>query len=101
MGVADFPREDVRNIFFLGYTALNEEFEIEGEVWPVVPEDFELVKNFCNLTDRLLEQGKIKAHPASVRLGIEGILDGMQELKEGKVSGAKLVYRIGEVDTGR
>ncbi len=98
MGVPDFPREDVRNIFFLGYTALNEEFEIEGEVWPAVPEDFELAKNFCDLAEKLLEQGKIKPHPASVRRGIEGILEGMQELKEGKVSGVKLVYRIGEVE---
>jgi len=46
------------------------------------------------LPEKLLEQGVIKPHSASVRTGIKGILDGMQEIKEGKVSGQKPVYRI-------
>lgn len=95
MGI-DFPRADVRNIFYLGYTLLGEEFEIEGEVWPVVPEDYELAKAFTTLVETLLEQGKIKPHPADVRYGLENIPKGMQELKDGKVSGVKVVYVIDE-----
>ncbi|KAG0650013.1 ACT-toxin biosynthesis S2 [Hyphodiscus hymeniophilus] len=94
----EFPREDVKNVFFLGYTLGGEVFEIEGEVWPAVPDDFELSKKFVTLTEKLLEQGKIKPHPADVRDGIENILDGMQEMKDGKHSGVKLVYRIGTVE---
>lgn len=97
MGI-DFPRDDVQNKFFLGYTVANEDFEIEGEVWPADPEDFELGKKFFSLTEKLLEQGIIKPHPLSVRHGMEGILDGMQEMKDGKVSGVKLVYRIGDAE---
>jgi hypothetical protein len=93
MGI-DMPRSDVRNIFFLGYTVTGEAFEIEGEHWPAVPEDFELMKKFVTLTEKLLEQGLLKTHPAKVRDGLAAILDGMQELKEGKVSGSKLVYRV-------
>lgn len=88
------PRADVRHIFFLAYTVWGEDFEIEGEVWPAVPEDFELMKKFAVLTEKLLEAELLKPHPAKVRDGLENILGGMQESKEGKVSGVKLVYRI-------
>ena len=93
MGV-DMPRADVRNIFFLGYTVTGEAFEIEGEQWPADPGDFELAKRAAVLTEELLERGLLKTHPAKVRDGLEGVLDGMQELKDGKVSGVKLVYRV-------
>ena len=89
------PRKDVKSIFYLGYTITGEAFELEGVTWPAVPEDFELGKKFFTLTETLLEQGLIKTHPASVREGgLAGILDGMQQMKEGKVSGVKLVYRV-------
>jgi hypothetical protein len=93
MGI-DMPRADVRNIFFLGYTVTGEAFEIEGQHWAAVPGDFELAKKFAVLTEKLLESGLLKTHPAKVRDGLEGVLDGMQESKEGKVSGVKLVYRV-------
>jgi hypothetical protein len=93
-----FPRPDVKNIFFVGYTVSGEEFEIEGRVWDAEPQDFELTKRMMVLGEKLVGEGKIKAHPARVEEGgLEGILNGMQLLKEHKVSGAKLVYRIGEV----
>jgi hypothetical protein len=88
------PRADVRHIFFLGYTVSGEAFEIEGETWPAVPEDFELMKRFAVVAEKLLKARLVKPHPAKVREGLENILDGVQESKEGKVSGVKLVYRI-------
>lgn len=64
-------------------------------MWPASNEDFELAKKFFTLSEKLLDAGHIKPHPVSARSGgLDGILAGMQELKEGKVSGAKLVYRI-------
>lgn len=88
----------MRNDFFLGYTLGGEEFEIEGQVWPAVPEDFELGKKFMSVAEKLLEEGKIRPHPVDARVGIETILGGMQEMKDGKHSGVKLVYRIGTVE---
>jgi hypothetical protein len=88
------PRAHVRHIFFLGYTVTGEAFEIEGHTWPTVPEDFELMKRFAVVTEKLLEAGLVKPHPAKVRDGLENILSGVQESKEGKVSGVKLVYMI-------
>jgi len=94
MGV-DAPREDVKSTFFLGYTVTGESFWYEDEEWPAVPEDFELGVRFYTLAEELLAQGRIKAHKPSVREGgLDGILSGMQELKEGKVSGEKLVYLL-------
>ena len=96
MGV-DMPREDVKNVFFLGYSISGEQYEIEGKVWPAVPEDFELGKRFFGLIEKLLENGLIRNHPARViDGGFSGILEGMRQMKEGKVSGEKLVCRIGE-----
>lgn len=93
MGI-DKPRSDVRNVFFLAYTFTGEAFEIEGKEWPADPTDFELAKRAAVLTEELLEKGLLKTHPAKVRDGLEGVLEGMQELKDGKVSGVKLVYRV-------
>ncbi|KAF5867476.1 putative zinc-binding oxidoreductase protein [Botrytis fragariae] len=96
MGI-EMPRDDVRNIFFLGYSVTGEEYEIEGEVWPAAPEDFELGKKAFALLERLLENGLIKNHPVKIMHGgLKGILEGMREMKEGKVSGEKLIYRVGE-----
>jgi hypothetical protein len=92
------PESEVKNVFLLGYTATGEAFEIEGERWEVVPEDWELAKRMVRLTEGLVEEGRVKAHPVKVMEGgLEGILGGMQMLKEGRASGVKLVYRVGEL----
>lgn len=50
---------------------------------------------FSALAGKLLEQGKIQPHPHRVKEGgLEGILQGLQDLREKKVSGEKLVYRV-------
>jgi len=59
------------------------------------PQDFEFGKKFWELSRELLAEGKIKVHRPSVNKygkGFEGILEGMKQMKEGKVSGEKLVY---------
>lgn len=48
---------------------------------------------------RLLEDGRLKAHPYEIIPGgLNGVLTGLQNLKDGKASGVKYVYRI--KDTG-
>ena len=83
---ASFPREDVTNIFYLGYSISGEEFWIDDEKWDAQPQDYELGKKFLSLCEKLIEEGKIKGHP--VRMlegGLEGILGGMGgvEAKDG------------------
>jgi hypothetical protein len=92
----ELPRKDIPSIFFLGYSASGEKFDCEGESYDASPEDHEFAKEFIVLAEKLLLDGIIKPHPKDVRVGIEGILDGMQEIEDGKVSGVKLVYTIGD-----
>lgn len=96
MGV-DAPRDDIETIFFLAYSAMGRPYIYEGKEWPLVPEDYDLAKRFAILAEDLLEQKLIRPHPASVRDGgLEAIPTGIQDLKEGRVSGEKLVYVLGD-----
>lgn len=88
----DLPRDDVKNATTLAYTALGEEFAPQ---FPANQADFEFGAKFWEISEELINSGKIKAHPPQVREGgLDAIPQGLQDLKEGKVSGVKLVYKI-------
>ncbi|KAF2676176.1 GroES-like protein [Lentithecium fluviatile CBS 122367] len=90
--VKDFPRDDVKNSSTLAYTALGEQY---SENYPANRTDYEFGVKFWGLSENLINSGKIKAHPPQVREGgLDAIPQGLQDLKDGKVSGVKLVYRI-------
>ena len=104
LGIADFPRTDVEKRTTIAYSALGEEMSFAGHgsvIPPKIPakdEDARFMEMFIGIAEALLAEGKVKAHPPSVREdGLRGILEGWQEMREGKVSGEKLVYRV--VDT--
>ena len=42
----------------------------------------------------LMGEGELKAHPPKVGQGLEGVVEGLGEMKQGKVSAVKLVYKI-------
>lgn len=94
MGI-ELRRKDVKNLFPLGYTITGEAFEMEGDHYAAVPEDFEFAKRFAIVVEKLLEEGLIKNHPVDSREGgLNGIMGGLKDMKEGKLSGKKLVYRL-------
>jgi NADPH:quinone reductase-like Zn-dependent oxidoreductase len=79
-----------------GYTAFGEPWFWEEEE-PAVPEDFELAKQMVKISPELLAQGKLK--PPRIYLdrggsGLEGVLQGIDELRNNRVSGGKLVYTM-------
>ncbi|KAF2814773.1 putative zinc-binding oxidoreductase ToxD [Mytilinidion resinicola] len=89
------PRDDVEVSFNLGYTGLGREFEIAGEMFEASEEDFEFMKMWCKVAEGLIAEGKIKIHRMDVRDGgLEGVFRGILEMKEGKVSGKKLIYKL-------
>jgi hypothetical protein len=58
-------------------------------------EDYEFACKFWQLSADLLNSGKLKAHPTEVREGgLAAIPQGLQDLKDLKVRGVKLVYRV-------
>lgn len=62
-----------------------------------MPQDFEFGKMFWDLSTKLIAEGKVNVHPPKVgKKGLEGVFEGLKELKEGKVSGVKLVYHVDE-----
>lgn len=105
--VFSFPASSLLSLFLLltlapqgtlGYTLTGEAFKWAGGMdMPAKPEDFEFAKMFWDLATKLITSQQITVHPTKVGTGgLEGVLDGLEQLKEGKVSGVKLVYRIAE-----
>ncbi|KAK4973094.1 hypothetical protein LTR42_006388 [Elasticomyces elasticus] len=92
-----FPREGVETKATFMYTIFNEPFTKGGKDFPAVPEDFEFAKQFFGITEKLLAEGKLKTHPEQVGPdGLAGALQGMEDMKNDKVSGKKLVYRVSD-----
>ncbi|KAF3803039.1 Protein TOXD [Colletotrichum gloeosporioides] len=88
------PNADVQMSLY--YTVFGEEFGYFGKR-DAVPENYEFGKRFWELSRELLAAGKLK--PIRViknrgGSGLEGVIVGLKELKEGKVSAGKLVYTI-------
>jgi NADPH:quinone reductase-like Zn-dependent oxidoreductase len=91
----DFTREGVKQTMTLMYTMFGESFRKYDMEFPASEEDWEFAKRWMGLTERLVGEGKVRPHPKRVGSGgLEGILAGLEELKEERVSGEKLVYRI-------
>lgn len=89
------PRDDVRSVSTFMYTVFGEEFDLNGTKIAAVPEDFEFAKKFMALTETLLAEGKLRPHAHTLgQGGLEGVLQGLDELQNGRVSGSKLVYRL-------
>lgn len=95
-GVVKGANPKVDNGFTFAYFAFGEAFRKWGP-FPAKPEDFEFAKMFWEMSRRLLAEGKVKPARQDVNRGgkgLEGVLKGLQDMKEGKVSGVKLVYTL-------
>lgn len=89
------PRDDVVSVGTNMYTAFGEYFTVGSLEYPASAEDFEWLKKFVVLTEKLLVKGKLSCHKVAVqRGGLEGALQGLDDMKNNKVSGEKLVYRV-------
>lgn len=95
------PREDVVYSYSIGYSAEGEDWDmgwtgIVGHV-PGNKEHYEWMKKWTVVAAQLLAEDKWKPHRQEVRSGgFEGILQGLEDMKNGKVSGAKLTYRLAD-----
>lgn len=79
------------------FTIFNQEFSKLGEQFPVSTEDFEFARGFFDLSEKLLHEGKLQTHPESLQPGgLQGVLKGLKDMKDGKVSAKKLVYRMAD-----
>lgn len=89
------PRDDVTSTFTLGYTSLGEAFTKFGKQREANPDDLAFSSEFSALSQKLIEEKKIRAHRHEVREGgLDGIMGGLDDMKNGKISGVKVVYRV-------
>lgn len=95
LAVKDFPRDDVEHLYTLAYTGVGEAFKKGPREFEAKPDHKEFQEKFWNVAAQLFEEGKLKVHKPDVRSGgLQGILQGLDDLKSGKVSGTKLVYNL-------
>ncbi|KAJ6442583.1 zinc-binding oxidoreductase [Purpureocillium lavendulum] len=89
-----FPK-NVRASFAGAFTVFGEGFYY-GDAWyGPEPGDQLLMENVAWLAEDLLLSRALRPHRATVgRGGLRGVLDGMDRLRHGRVSGEKLVYRV-------
>jgi hypothetical protein len=87
----------VNDRWTLAFTVTGEAFDYVPDHWPASLEDKAHAEKFATIAEKLLADGKIKGHRPSVRPGgLKGVFDGLQLMREGKVSGYKLVYNVNE-----
>ncbi|KAJ6093453.1 Protein TOXD [Penicillium sp. IBT 16267x] len=88
-------REKINRHFTVAYTISGEDFKYGDMLIPGRPEDKAYAEMFFPIAETLLAQSKVKVHPPTVgKEGLKGVLEGLELLKNGKVSGEKLVYNI-------
>lgn len=77
-------------------TVTGERFTFRGGMeMPAKPQDFEFGKEHVTEAEGLLASGAVKPIRMDVRQGgLEKIQEGLDDLKNGRVSGKKIVYTI-------
>ncbi|CEN61410.1 Putative Zinc-binding oxidoreductase [Aspergillus calidoustus] len=90
-------REDIQSRSTMAYTVFGERFIFGPKEIPAQPDDRTFMEKFCGIFEDLLASGKVMVHPRrACNGGLDGILHGLQLLREGKVSGEKLVCKIAD-----
>jgi hypothetical protein len=87
----------VENKHTLGYTVVGESFKFGPQEVPAKLEDYEFGKMFWELSRELLKEGKVKVHKVTLNKygkGFEGVVAGMKAMRNGEVSGEKLVFTV-------
>lgn len=83
--------------FTLAYTMFGEALTRYGREFPARPEDLEFGVRWWEASREALAKGTVKAARTEINRGgqgLAGVVEGLKVLKEGKVSGTKLVHTI-------
>jgi hypothetical protein len=79
----------------LAYTGLGEAFTKFGMDFPAKPEDYAFANKSFSVAEGLFAEKKLTVHPVKVgNKGLEGVFDGLKTMREGGVSGFKLVHQL-------
>ncbi|KAJ7116394.1 chaperonin 10-like protein [Mycena epipterygia] len=90
------PGVDVRAQFSLVYTLLGKAFE-HPMPYAADAEHYEFGKSTAEMLARLLAEGKLRTTPVKlVPNGLEDVGEWLEYMRQGKVSGEKITYRVAE-----
>ncbi|KAH8817005.1 chaperonin 10-like protein [Xylogone sp. PMI_703] len=91
-----YTRRDVKAGWLMARTLFGKVVHLDGAYGrPAHPQDREFAARWYPLAEQLLAQGQLKPHPIEVRTGgLEALLDGIEDLRKGRVRAKKLVYPI-------
>ncbi|KAE8313116.1 hypothetical protein BDV41DRAFT_577071 [Aspergillus transmontanensis] len=87
-------RKDVQSSWVMALTIFGKPVDLKGPFGrDAVPGDYEWAAKWYKQAGKLVEEGLLRPHPASVR---SGGWEGLEELRCGLVKGKELVYAVGE-----
>lgn len=84
-------------LLVIAYNVPGDDWEWQGSTITPDPKEVAFSAKFKELTRDLLEQGKIRPPRVGLNVGgsgLEGVLKGLDELRQGKVKSQKLVYTL-------
>lgn len=89
-------RKDVETDWVMALTIFGKIVDLKGGFGrEAVPGDREWAEGWYRKVEELVERGLVRPHPArKMEGGLRGVMGGVDELRNGRVRGEKLVYRI-------
>lgn len=78
----------------LVWTAFLKDHRYGSFFWPANPSDHDLTSELFEKLPEWLESGKIRPSAAKVLKGLDAVVEGFQEHRDGKISAYKIVYEI-------
>lgn len=88
---------NVKVLGTLAYSVFGKSFHRYGTKFEANTEHNKFAKEWRDLAEEIFREGKVK--PARIDVnrggsGLEGVLNGLEEMRQEKVSGVKLIYTI-------
>ncbi|KAJ5692439.1 oxidoreductase [Penicillium macrosclerotiorum] len=93
------PRADVDTQVSMAYAMIGEKYHLGGKVIDGKSSDLQFAMQWTEEVETLLQARCIHPHRYHVKPGgLEGVLEGLKLLREGKVRACKLVYHVNEIE---
>ncbi|PNP46748.1 hypothetical protein TGAMA5MH_01699 [Trichoderma gamsii] len=91
-----YTRRTVRADWVIGRTLSGLPVRLDGVYGrPARPQDRQFAEHFFPMAEKLIADGQLKPHPVELRTGgLEALVEGIDDLRKGKVRGRKLVYPL-------
>ncbi|KAI1824107.1 GroES-like protein [Xylaria intraflava] len=96
-----YSRRDIVAKWVMIYSLFGKPVKLKGVYGrPATPADRQFARAWFALAEQLIEDGRLKAHPIEIRSGgLAGTVNGIEDLRKGRVKARKLVYPLNDNGT--